>query len=474
MIRVLTFLLLLASAVVPQAAPAAYDKENPLKRRVASVFISKAFINEQLKARTVKAPMFKGLKIELDDKSDEMYLLGKIQVPLEEMRTMNVEPGLGEFKFRLTMKPSVTKDGHLVLEFPLQETYFYPASTNGSKNDRIIVPTELLSLGLASARGYLSALSGDMSTYDRKTAKLKSELSALQRDIKNEKDSAKIEDLKLQKKLLDLQIQAVPIERARMEATAKSVNTILAFSGETDIDLNEEISARKNAITLKLKLSKLLPYLKDIELGGVRVSHDKVDGGGEDYLVVDVDSQLEEVPAPSQRGPRQQRTALKTAPSLLIRLNQNIFNSKALGDIKKSKMADIRDFEMTLKDDGLHVSGKWHKYFFNIPFDTTVDFETTAPDVFEIRLRELNVEGIDLKFLTKFALDAVKDRLDAALAGICTFEYLGEDKDASHVLKVTVEPKKLVPAYPNLHLVAVDVGNRQFMLKIGHTEEEKP
>lgn len=474
MIRTLTSALvcvgIAALILSPQWALAAFDKENPLKRRVASVFISKAFINEQLKARTAKAPIFKDFKIELDDKSDQMFLLGKIQVPLEEMRAMNYEPGLGEFKFRVTMKPSVTKDGHLVLEFPLKETYFFPAVSNDNKNDRVIVPVELLSLAMASARGYLSALSGDMSTFDRKLAKLKSEMAVIQKSIKAEKDPAKVDDLKLQKKLLDLQIQAVPIERARMEGTAKSVSNILAFSGEKDINLNEEIQARKNAITLKLRLSKLLPYLKDIELGGVRISHDKVDGGGEDYLVVDVDSQLEEVPAPSQRGPRQQRVALKTAPSLLVRLNQNIFASKALSSIKQSKMADIRDFEMTLKEDGLHVSGKYHKYFFNIPFDTTVDFVTIKPDEFEIRLRELNVEGIDLKFLTKYALDAVKDRLDAALAGICTFEYLGEAQDESHVLKVTVEPQKLVPAYPNLHLVAVDVGNRQFMLKIGHIE----
>lgn len=470
MIRALTFLFLFVSTLAPHASLAAYDPKNPLKRRVASVFISKAFINEQLKARTAKAPIFKDFKIELDDKSDQMFLLGKIQVPLEEMRTMNVEPGLGEFKFRVSMKPSVTKDGHLVLEFPLKETYFYPASSVDNKNERVIVPVELLSLGLASARGYLSALSGDMSTFDRKAAKFKSEIAILQRAIKAEKDPVKVEDMKLQKKLLELRLQAVPIERTRMENTAKSVSNILAFSGEKEINLNEEISARKNAITLKLRLSKLLPYLKDIELGGVRISHDKVDGGGEDYLVVDVDSQLEEVPAPSQRGPRAQRVGLKVAPSLLIRLNQNIFNSKALASIQKNKMADIRDFEMTLKEDGLHVSGKWHKFFFNIPFDTTVDFVTTAPDVFEIRLRELNVEGIDFKFLTRFALDAVKDRLDAALAGICTFEYLGEDKDESHVLQVKVQPEKLVPAYPNLHLVAVDVGNRQFMLKIGHIE----
>lgn len=470
MIRVLTFLVIFAVVATPRWSPAAYDPKNPLKRRVASVFISKAFINEQLKARTAKAPTFKDFKIELDDKTDQMYLTGKIQVPLEEMQAVNFEPGLGEFRFRVTLKPSVTKDGHLVLEFPLKETYFYPANTNDSKKDRVIVPVELLSLGLASARGYLSALSGDMSTYDRKAAKLKADLATIQRTIKTEEDPAKVEDLKLQKKLIDLQLQAVPIERARMENTARSVSNILAFSGEKEINLNEEISARKNAITLKLRLSKLLPYLQDIELGGVRVSHDKVDGGGEDYVVVDVDSQLEEAPAPSQRGPRQQRVGLKVAPLLLIRLNQNIFNSKALVSIQKNKMSDIRDFEMELKDDGLHVSGKWHKYFINVPFDTTVDFVTTAPDVFEIRLRQLSIKGIDFKFLTKYALDAVKDRLDAALAGICTFEYLGEDKDESQVLKVKVEPEKLVPAYPNLHLVAVDVGNRQFMLKIGHIE----
>jgi len=468
---VFTFLLLFPLFAC-QKTHAAYDPENPLKRRVASLFVSEKFINEQLKIRSAKAKMFKDLRIELDAKSDEMYLLGRIQVPLEEMKAVNLEPGLGEFKFKVTIKPQATKDGHLVLEFPLKETYFYPAISQDSKRDRVIVPVELLSLGLASARGYLSALSGDMSTFDRKTANLNEELKTLQRAIKAEKDPDKIEDLKRQKKLVDLQLQAVPIERARMESTAKSVGNILAFSGEKELNLNEEISARKNAITLKIKLSKILPYLKDIELGGVRISHDKVDDGGEDYLVVDVDSQLEEAPAPSQKGPRTQRAALKVAPSLLVRLNQNIFTSKALVAVaQKQKMsADIRDFEMALKDDGLHVSGKWHKYFFNIPFDTTVDFVTTAPDMFEIRLRELNVEGIDLKFLTKYALEAVKDRLDTALAGICMFEYLGEDKDESHVMKVTVEPKKLVPAYPDLHLVNVDVGNRQFLLKIGHIE----
>jgi hypothetical protein len=37
-------------------------------------------------------------------------------------------------------------------------------------------------------------------------------------------------------------------------------------------------------------------------------------------------------------------------------------------------------------------------------------------------------------------------------------------------LKVTVDPKALMPAFPNLHLVDVDVRDRNFLLKIGRPE----
>ena len=86
-----------------------------------------------------------------------------------------------------------------------------------------------------------------------------------------------------------------------------------------------------------------------------------------------------------------------------------------------------------------------------------VDFVTTGVDVFEVRVRELEVAGIDLQFLTKFVLESMKTRLDSALKGICTFKYVGEEGDHSRALEVTVEPKALVPAFPDLHLVDVDV-----------------
>ena len=71
------------------------------------------------------------------------------------------------------------------------------------------------------------------------------------------------------------------------------------------------------------------------------------------------------------------------------------------------------------------------------------------------------VEGLDFEFLSKFILESLRQRLDKAMKGICTFENLPK------ALKVTVDAKKLIPAFPDLHLVAVDVRDKEFLLKIG-------
>jgi hypothetical protein len=34
-------------------------------------------------------------------------------------------------------------------------------------------------------------------------------------------------------------------------------------------------------------------------------------------------------------------------------------------------------------------------------------------------------------------------------------------------LKVTVDTKKLIPAFPDLHLLGVDIREREFLLKVG-------
>lgn len=461
----------LAHAVEPEADKAA---DGEVRRRVANVYISETFINEQLKIFTAKSQLFKDLHLNLDAKSDRLYLSGTLQVPLEELKTANVDRSFGKFKFQLAIRPRAERNGDLRLEFPLEETYFHLASAKNPQKEKVVVPVHLLSLALASARGYISALSGDFSMFDRKIAKIQGEIKEVKRSLAKEKDPDLQADLKLQKKSLELKLEAIPIERAQIERTAARVANILSLLGEKEVNLNDEVVAEDNSLTLKLNLGKILPYLKDISLAGIRINHD-FNGEGEDYFVVGVNSALQALPPKQARQKRAPREGAAVNPLMILKINQAVFNSKAMASAKTEKIgaANIENFDVSLQEDGVHVTGEWKKYFFTIPFDVIVDFVTTKPDVFEVRLRKLKAKGVDVKFLTEYALDAVKERLDKTLAGICTFQYMGIDKDENHVLEVTVEPKKLVPAFPDLHLVGVDVANREFFLQIGHVEGEK-
>jgi hypothetical protein len=436
--------------------------------RVTSIYISQNFINEQLKAY-VKPGLLKDLKIELDPKQGQIFLRGLLQIPVEELRAINLDPKLGAFRFQLTIKPEATKEGYLILEFPLNETFFYPATSKNPTRDRVLVPVQMLSLALASARGYFAALSGDFSGFDRRTKKLNALIKALNKTIAAEKNPDALDDMITQRDSLRLQLAAVPIERKQLKAMSKEVEGMLAFTGEKELNLNEEFAARQNALIIKLNLEKLTPYLAGVELGGIRILHDKADGPrGENYFSVDINADLAALtPAPPTKDPAEGQ-GLESPPSAIIRINQALFESElVLSAEKKAMGSKLQDLKIELKEDGLHVSGQYHRYFLSIPFDTIVDFESTDPDSFEVSVRDVEIAGIDLEFLTGFVLEALKNRLDQSLKGICTFEYIGEKKDQSRALKVTINPKELIPAMPNLHIVDVDIRDREFLFKVG-------
>ncbi len=153
---------------------------------------------------------------------------------------------------------------------------------------------------------------------------------------------------------------------------------------------------------------------------------------------------------------------------MIIRINQSLFESESLLQTEKKDLGSkLKNLQFRLMDDGLHVSGELHKFFFTIPFQTVVDFASTSVDVFEMRVREFEVAGLDFEFLTNFILEAMKNRLDHALKGICQFRYVGEEKDRARALEVRIDPKSLVPAFPDLHLVEVDIRDSEFLLKVG-------
>ena len=443
--------------------------------RVASIYISQDFLNEQLKMHS-KSELFSDTKIILDDLNDRILLTGQIVVPVDELRAVNLDSKLGVFNFQLVIKLSTTDHGHLILEFPLAETYFYPAVSTHPERDRVVMPVQLLSLALASARGYLSALSGDFSSFDRRTAKLTALLKALDRSVALEKNDDARAELSVQRQSLQLQMAVVPLERAQLMAASKRMVRILGVTGEKELNLNDQLSARENALVLKLRLSQLTPYLEGVELGGTRIVFDAKAGGGQRYFVVDVNSELdpaavtEAVPMPvPTRIPRE---PTQVAPALIVRLKETLFDSKQVVEQEKKRLTTkIRDLQFHLKEDGIHVTAGYKILFFTVHFETVVDVNTTGLDEFEVRVRAFHAAGLDLGFLVTSVLESTQKRLEATLKGMCRFQYIGEEKDHSRALRVTVDPKVLVPAFPGLHLVSVDVRDREFLLKIGHPQD---
>jgi hypothetical protein len=451
-----------SSATKSQASP----------NRIASFYIGQTFINEQLALHS-KSELVKDLNMTLDPASGKILLRGKLQMPTEEMLAVNLDPKLGVFRFQVSIKPELSKNGFLILEFPLSETYFYPAKSRDPR-DRVIVPVQLLSLALASVRGYLAALSGDFSGFDRRTKKLKALITGLDQSIKTQKNEDALEDLRNQRAGLRLQLEAVPIERKQLQDFAKTLDHMMGFTSEKELNFNEELGARKNALIFKIKLAQFMPYLAGVDLAGVRLLHDKKDGNGENYLAIDVESSLINPRAASMVVKHSNRAGLKVAPALVIRLNQALLESEAIVKFEKENIGSkLRDLDIQLEEDGLHVSGKWHALFFNIPFNTVADFTLTSLDTFEISVSDIELAGIDIEFLTTFVLEAMEKRLSNALKGRATFKYIGELADHSRALQVHVDPKTLVPAFPELHLVGVDIRDREFLLKVGHPVDEK-
>jgi hypothetical protein len=464
-----TAFLTLLALFISSACAAAPTHPNPgasgrPQNRVASFQISQDFLNESI-AGHLKSEIVPELKVAFDPKLGRIYFRGLIDIPVEELRAISLDAKMSKFRFQVGVKPDVTEQGHLKLEFPLNETYFYPANSKDIKADRVIIPVQMLSVALASARGYLAALSGDFSGIDRREKKLKAIVADLDREIKTEKNADALEDLKTDRESQRLKLEAVPVERKQLENTGKDISRILGFTGEKDVNLNEELGASKNAIVLKIKLSQLVPYLKDVELGGVRILHNTKDGPPQDMLSIDLNSTLEtNADRPSSGNVDREPSPDKAA--IILRLRQTLFETQAVRDAETNAGGSkIRNLKFDFREDGLHVSGGYHVLLVTVPFDTTIDVSSIGLDAFEVRVRELDVAGMDFDYLKKVALGSIRKRLENRFPGVCSFEDAQDG--AERILRVRVDPVKLMPAFPNLHLVDVDVRDRVFLMKIG-------
>ena len=153
--------------------------------------------------------------------------------------------------------------------------------------------------------------------------------------------------MKNQREALLIQLKAVPVERKQLEAAGRQITHMLGFTGEKELNLNNELGARRNALIFKIQLSQLAPFLQGVALGGVRMVHDKKDGNGENFLAIDVNSALGgRVPASTTA--KTPRPGMKNAPSLIMRLNQSLFESDAvLAEEKKAMGNKIKELTLS-------------------------------------------------------------------------------------------------------------------------------
>ncbi len=460
---------------IPAAAGAVI--EDGSHQRITSIYLSQTFLNDQLRAY-VTSPNIRDLKLTLEPETRKILIRGTYQISVEEMKAMDLDPKLGAFRFQVALKAKATRKGYVIFVLPLNETYFFPVSSKTPDRDRVYVPVQLLSLALGSARGYIAALGGDFSGYDKEEAKLKAQIVAASKALRIEKSPETREELEIERDRLKLKLAAVPIEKRKTKIMAKKLGDAFGFTGEKDLNLNDELSSRRNAVILKLNLQRFTPYLTGTTLGGLRILHDSHDGeNGENYLSVDINAQgvagSKRVIEAKMPEDADDANGLVHAPDAIVRINEALFESKAVVDAQTKAVGEkVSDLKLELKNDGLHVSGKYKMLFVKVPFDTIVDLdsEETPLDVFDITVRGIKIAGLNMDFLTSYILSTLQSRLDEALKGMCTFESIeSERKDHSQAIRVTMDPKKLLPALPGLHVLNVDVRDREFLFKVGKT-----
>lgn len=448
---------------------------NAFQARVATVYIAESFINEQLRQRLSKLELVQDLRMRLDPDGGRIFFEGLLRVPEVEMRSINLDPQQGEFRFRASLRARATPEGYLLLEFPLNETYFYPKSSQGLEADRVIVPVQLMPLAIASLRNYLAALSGDFSGFDRRTHTIRIVIRSYEKARAATNDPLERDYWTNQIASYNLQLQALPIERRQLEQMSKHLGPLMDFLSAKDLHLNQVLSANKNAFLLHVRVSDLVPYLRDIDLGGVRLVRDKVDGPGENFLALDINAALGRIaPATDSWRLRRSRQPMPTPPSLVVRLNQDLFVSTAILAAEEKTISDkVDNLDLQMRDDGLHVSGRYKGLGLPVPFDGFVDLVTVQTDVSEVRVKGLAVAGLDVPFLTGAVLNLLRNLLDHALEGRCTFEDVQQTADHGRALRVHVgiskegNPAPLVPLFPSLHLKSVEVQEREFILRLG-------
>jgi len=236
---------------------------------VLDVALSEEFLNSVIKKYIPRDGILTSLYLAFNESRNGLIIRGKITLPKEAMAEYGLPEEIGTLGFQSAVGIRITKRGFLGLVFSNDLTSVWPGDiTSPTTSQRLKVPAGFLQMSVARARVFLAILSGDYSSYERRSDVLKEGL------VKAEKQAARETGIEKEKTMLyidelEIEIQLLEIKIKRAKLRIKESSHIVRFVGEAEYHKTKNLQAKGSVILLNPNLDKMFPFLDEVRIGDV-------------------------------------------------------------------------------------------------------------------------------------------------------------------------------------------------------------
>jgi len=241
---------------------------------VLDVALSEVFLNNVIKRYIPRDGMLTNLHLAFNTSRNGLNIRGKIKLSKETMAEYGLPDEIGTLGFQSAVSIKITKRGYLGIIFSDNLTSVWPGDiTNPTSSQRLKVPRGFLKMTVGRARIFLATLSGDYSSYERRSDILGESMSKARKRSLREKGIEKEKTLLYVDQLeVELTLLAIKIKRAKLRK--KSSTKIVKFVGEAEYHKSNNLQATGGVILLNPNLSKMFPFLNEVRIGDVSFEKD--------------------------------------------------------------------------------------------------------------------------------------------------------------------------------------------------------
>ena len=248
-------------------------KKPPPKRArykpVLDVSLSETFLNNVTQKYIAPGNFLTELYLGFDTKKNGLVVRGKVKLSKEIMAGYGLPSKVGQIGFQSAIKLRITNKGYLAITFPEELTSIWPGSINSPTGaDKITIPTGFLEVAIARTRVYLSTLSGDYSSYERRKAVIVNSLAEERKKRETLKgNDALFSDLRIDGLKMEVDLLAWRIKSAKLKVKVDS--KIVKFLSDSEYKSELNLNARRNTLLINPSLHNMFPFLSEVRIGDI-------------------------------------------------------------------------------------------------------------------------------------------------------------------------------------------------------------